>query len=84
MEFNDFSRTSPKIQGVFKTMRTLYNAREISKRDLGLLPASWDSFLLRLLKYLLLSLITLRPLKWLFGREDSISEDLLVKIVVHS
>ena len=23
MEFKDFSRTSPKIQGLFKTMRTL-------------------------------------------------------------
>ena len=24
MEFKDFSRTSPKIQGLFKTVRTLY------------------------------------------------------------
>ena len=58
-----------------------YNGREISKRDPSF---SWDSFLLRLLKYLFLSLINLRSLKWLFGRDDPISEDLLVKIVVHS
>ena len=25
MEFKDFSRTSPKIQGLFKTVRTLKN-----------------------------------------------------------
>ena len=33
MEFKDFSRTPPKIQGLFKTVRTLYMARQSEHCD---------------------------------------------------
>ena len=33
MEFKDFSRTSPKIQGLFKTVRTLYENKVVVPSD---------------------------------------------------
>ena len=35
-KFKDFSRTSPKIQGLFKTVRTLNNNKENATHNLGL------------------------------------------------
>ena len=34
MEFNDFSRTSPKIQELFKTVRALWKKKESNTRKL--------------------------------------------------
>ena len=49
MEFKDFSRTSPKIQGLFKTVQTLLYTIFDTKGNLPFLvaPSRWGRFVRR-------------------------------------